>query len=197
MNIARMANGYSLLELLLVMGLATTMGAVAAGEVLSGMDSLRTVGAVRYMAARLQRTRMDAVSRGVNTAMRVTPLGVSYTFSIYADGNGDGVRSQDILNGVDKRLYPSEQINQQFPGIAFATLPGLPAVDTSSLPPGSDPIKLGTSNMASFTPLGSSTAGSLYVLGPHRAQYVIRIFGDTGKIRILKFNERARTWDGL
>jgi hypothetical protein len=51
--------------------------------------------------------------------------------------------------------------------------------------------------MVTFTPLGTATTGSLYVRGRHEAQYVVRVFGETGKTRLLKFNRRSGTWNPL
>jgi hypothetical protein len=129
--------------------------------------------------------------------MRFTRSSESYTYAIYADGNGDGVRSVDIERGIDTPIQFDEHLTDQFPGVEFGALPGLPAVDPSSPPPGEDPIRLGPSDMAVFTPLGTSTPGSLYVLGRNSTQYAIRVFGETGKTRILRFNVRTRAWEAL
>ncbi len=193
----RAAPGYAFVELLFVMGLAMTIAGIAAPGILAGLDDLKTLGGVRYISARLQRTRMEAVSRGVNVAIRFTATGASYSYSIYADGDGDGVRSEDIQRGIDEPLGRDERLPEQFPGVDFATLPGLPAVDMSSTAPGSDPLALGASNMVAFTPLGTSTPGSLYILGPRGTQYVVRVFAETGKTRILRFDAHARRWEGL
>ena len=64
-------------------------------------------------------------------------------------------------------------------------------------PPGADPVKLGASNILTFTAIGSSSSGSLYVLGRSGAQYVIRIFGDSGKTRVLKFDRQTHHWKPL
>ena len=51
--------------------------------------------------------------------------------------------------------------------------------------------------MVTFTPLGTATAGSLYVRGKHNVQSVVRIFGETGRTRLLKFTRGSRTWKPL
>jgi type II secretory pathway pseudopilin PulG len=190
------AAGFSLLELVFVVGLITTTAAAIVPSVATAVDTYRTVGAVRYVAARLQRTRMDAVTRGFNAAIRFTPTGTAVSFGVYADGNGDGVRSADIDRGIDRLLIGPERLGEQFAGVEFGTLPGLPGVEGSA-PPGADPIRIGSARMASFTPVGTSTSGSLYILGPRRAQFVVRLYGETGKTRILKFNARANAWEPL
>lgn len=188
--------GFTLLELVFAAGLVATVAVAAVPSTGRALDHYKTVGAVRYVAARLQQTRMDAVARGVNAAIRFTLTGTSYSFGVYADGNGDGVRSADIDRGVDPVLFGPERLGQQFSGVEFGALPGLPGVEGSSAP-GADPIRLGSARMASFTPLGTSTSGSLYILGPHRAQFVVRLYGETGKTRILRFNARTRSWEPL
>ena len=196
-RLLRHAGGYSLLELIFVVGLVITVLAITTPKILAGLDDLRTLGAVRYVSARLQRARMDALTRSVNTALRVTRSDDTFKFGVYVDGNGDGVRTRDILDGIDRPIQSDERLPDQFPGVDFGTLPLLPAADPSSAAPGSDPIRLGPSDLASFTPLGTSTSGSLYILGPGGSQYVVRLFGETGKTHLLKFNPRSREWEPL
>jgi hypothetical protein len=191
------ARGFTLLELLFAATLVVLLMAMSVAGVARELEQYRTVGAVRYVATRLQRARMDAVAHGANAAMRFTAAGPGYAYAVYGDGNGDGVRSADIENGVDPQLLPRERLSDQFPGVDFGALPRLPAVDGSSTPRGSDPVRLGSARMASFTPLGTSSSGSLYILGPHETQFVIRLYGETGKTRILRFNLTTRQWEPL
>jgi hypothetical protein len=190
------ARGFSVVELAFVLGVVATTCGIAIPQALATLDDMRTLGAVRYLSTRLHETRMEAVRRSKHTAIRFTLLEQRYVFRIYTDGNNNGIRSADIQSGVDPALRPPERLSDQFAQVDFGTLPGLPAVDPSSSPPGSDPIRVGTSRMVVFTALGTATPGSLYVKS-RRAQYVVRIFGETGKIRILRFNERTGKWTAL
>jgi hypothetical protein len=104
------------------------------------------------------------------------------------------VLSRDISDGVDRQVGPVESLNDQFPGVNFGARPGLPSVDPGSVPPGSDPIRFGSSDMAVFTASGTATPGSVYIRGRRDTQYVIRVFGDTGKVRILKYHPIPRSW---
>ena len=52
-------------------------------------------------------------------------------------------------------------------------------------PDGSNPVRLGGSNLLSFTPLGTATAGTVYVRGTG-LQLAIRIFGATGRTRVVR-----------
>ena len=188
-------NGYSLLELVFAVGVATTVAGATVPPLLRALDYYRTLGAVRYLSTRLQRARMEAVSRHATMAVRFARDGESYAYAVFADGNGDGVKSADIERGVDRRTTPDERLSDHFRGVTFDVLPGVPSVDPATAGPMADPIRLGAADSVSFTPLGTATAGSLYVLGGHEHQYAITIFGETGKTRIMKFNGRKSIWE--
>ena len=110
---------------------------------------------------------------------------------------GDGVRTKEITSGVDRPAGAEEGLPVHFSGVDFGALPGLPPVDSGSAPPGDDPVRLGSSNLASFSASGTATSGSLYIRGRRNAQYVVRIYGDTGKVRVLKFDQPTKKWKPL
>jgi prepilin-type N-terminal cleavage/methylation domain-containing protein len=191
------SKGFTLVELLFATGLMAVLAATAVPQLLSALDEWRTIGAVRYLSSRLYQARMEAAVQNADTAIRFVRSGSTYEYFTVADGNRNGVRAPDILAGVDRVVHPRERLADKFPGVNFGALPGLPPVDPSGTPPGMDPIRLGTSDMVTFTPLGSSTPGSLYVRGRGRVQYVLRVFAETGKIRILRFYPGTSTWKAL
>jgi len=186
------SHGYSLAELVFVCGLVATLSGIAIPELLTAMDDYRTAGAARYLSTRLHQARMEAVKRSADVALRFVASSEGFTCTVYVDGNRNGVRTHDISAGIDWPLSPVERMSNQFPGIDFGLLPGLPSIDGGP-PPGSDPIKLGSSNLLSFSAAGTSSSGSVYIRG-HNAQYVVRVFGETGKIRLLKFLARTQQW---
>ena len=189
---------FSYIEVLFVAGIAATVGGAAVPQILATLEDSRSIAAARYLATRLQRTRLEAIAANASTAFRVTQTADgTYGFSVYADGNRNGVLSRDIQSGADRAIQAVERLADHFAGVDFGVIPDVPAADSSSSPPGSDPVRLGSSDMATFTPTGTATAGSLYILGRRQTQYVVRIFGETGKTRILKFNLRTRQWTPL
>jgi type II secretory pathway pseudopilin PulG len=187
--------GYSLLELVFAAGIVVTVSGMAAPGLLSGLDDLRAAGAARYISARMQRARMDAVMRSVEVAIQFTQTGSGYTYAAYRDGNYNGVRTRDIQTGADPPVGSAERLPDHFSAVDFGVEAGLPAVDGGA-PPSGDPIKLGASNLASFSSNGTATSGSVYIRGRH-SQYVVRLFGATGKVRILKFDRAGNQWKPL
>ena len=157
------------------------------------MDEYRTLGAARYLSSQFHRTRAEAVARSANTAVRFEPSGNSFTFSTYVDGNRNGVSVRDIGDGIDRRLASATSLKEQFSGVDFGTTPDLPSPDGTPLD-GADPIRFGVSHMATFTAHGTATPGSVYIRGSQGTQYVLRVFGDTGKTHLLKFDRRRRQW---
>ena len=191
------AHGYSLIELMAAMAIGVTVGAAAVPEYLNALDNQRANGAVHHIAARLARARMDAVTRSASVALLFAPAGASYSYAVYVDGNRNGVLARDIQRGIDRLIAPAERLADQFSGVDFGALPGLPPVDPGGTAPGSDPIRLGSANMASFSSSGTSSSGTVYLRSRRDAQYAVRIFGETGKTRIMKYDARTRLWKQL
>ena len=189
--------GYSLIELTIVVGLVATLSAITVPPLLTNLDDFRTAGAVRHMSARLQAARMEAVLRSADVALRFTATPGGYTYAVFQDGNGNGVRTRDIQRGTDRQIQAPERLPDQFTGVDFGALPGLPPIDPAGSPPGDDPIRLGSSDILTFSALGTSSSGSLYIRGQRTAQYAIRILGETGKTRLLKFDSSAQQWKPL
>ena len=156
---------FSFIEILFVLGTAATVSAVAVPETLATIDDSRTAAAARYVSTRLQRARMEAVTRSQSAALRFTLQSDHYDFATYVDTNHNGVLSTDIQSGIDRLVQPVDRLGNHFPGVEFGAIPDLPAVDSTSSAPGSDPIRLGSSDMVTFTPTGTATSGSLYIRG--------------------------------
>lgn len=193
----RRQRGFTVIDVLLTVGLMATLGAITVPPVLRALNDIRTLAAVRYLSACLHRARMTAVARSVDTALRFSEDDGSYEYAVYVDGNGNGLRSREIDDGIDREIIPRQRLGDHFRGVDFGTVPDLPAVDLGGTIPGSDPVRIGSSDLLTFTPLGTASAGSLYVRGPGDAQYVVRVLGETGRIRILKFDARLREWKSL
>jgi hypothetical protein len=196
MVVRRSTRGYSVIELTFVSGLIATLSGVAVPQMLAAIDEYRAAGAVRYLTTRLARARMEAIVRSAEVAVRFFQEADDCSYAVYVDGNGDGVRTTDIQAGIDPLLVPAEHLDDNFAGVVFEVPRGLPPVDSGPSTDG-DPLKLGVSNLLSFSSLGTSSSGSVYVRGRRGAQYVVRAYGQTGKVRALKYDSRNRRWTPL
>src|SRR5689334_8866360 len=189
--------GYSIVELAFVTALVCTLCGIAIPHMLVGIDEFRTAGAARYVSTLLQHARMEAVKRSAEVALQITAGAGGYQIAMYVDGNRNGVLARDVQRGVDRPLVRPTRLPDNFAGVDFGAVPGLPPVDAGGTPPGTDPIRLGSSSFAAFTAIGTSTTGSLYIAGARGSQYVVRIYGQTGKTRILKFSTQTGKWAPL
>ena len=59
---------------------------------------------------------------------------------------------------------------------------------------GEDPLRIGNTALLAFSPLGSSTSGTMYIAGHRGPQMAIRVFGGTGRVRVLTFDAQTRQW---
>jgi hypothetical protein len=122
--------------------------------------------------------------RSTHVALRFEERPSGITFRMFADGNRNGVLTIDISSGIDAPLDAPVSLGDLFPGASIA----------ASEPAGSDPLRLGVSNLLSCTPLGTCTPGSVFVRGRDGSQFAVRVLGQTGRARVQRFNARNGTW---
>lgn len=185
--------GYTILELLFVVATTLVLTAIAVPLWSGATDHARAMAAARYVAGALARLRVEAVKRSTTAAARFTQDGARYTVGYYMDGDGNGVRAADIARGIDERIGPDDRLADQFAGVEFGIHADVLDPD-SSLPLSGDPIRLGRSDILSFTALGSSTSGTVYVAGRGRQQFAVRVLGATGRTRVLYYRFDTRAW---
>jgi prepilin-type N-terminal cleavage/methylation domain-containing protein len=176
--------GYTLIEMLFVAALIAILSAIAVPSSLTAVDRARASAAARYLASRMAMARSHAVMRSANVAIRFDESGADITFQMFVDGNRNGVRARDIAARVDRPLDEPTRLSDLFPGVAIAV----------SGEAGSDPLRIGSSNLLSFAPLGTATSGSIYVRGRDGSQFAIRILGATGRVRVQRYVFGTGAW---
>ncbi len=189
-----MSRAYSLVELLVVLALALLICGASAPALLAARDDLRADGAVDFLVSQLRQVRMEALRMNAQVAIRFEASADDYLLACYVDGNGNGVRSAEIATGVDRLLRPRESLDQQFPGVRFGFDSDVYDLDGASSTENPNPIRLGTSRMLSFSPAGTSSSGSVYVMGRGHRQLAVRVLGGTGRIRSFLYNFGTREW---
>ncbi|MBM3770616.1 MAG: hypothetical protein FJW27_04865 [Acidimicrobiia bacterium] len=191
-DLTRRSSGFSLLELLFIVGVVATVGAVAVPHLLGAAARYRTLGAARHVAATLQKARVLAVSRGANVGVRFVMDDDRFRFAMHVDANRNGLSTRDIEEGTDPQIGGRDGL-EEFGGARFGLWPGLLSPD-GAMTHSDDPIRVGTERLVSFTPNGTASPGSLYIRGAGGQQYVVRIYGDTGKTQVLRYASSQRLW---
>jgi hypothetical protein len=184
--------GASLLEVMFGVALAATMTGMAIPAANGAIDEMRTATAARYVAARIGAVRLEAVRRSTAIALRFQAVDGDYMFAPISDGNGNGVRSAEIRQGVDRPLAPFERLRDTFPDVKFELMPNVPDADGQS-GTGQDGVRIGSAQILTMSFDGTATSGTLYIRG-RRGQYAIRVLGATGRTRMLQFQPWDRTW---
>ena len=126
--------------------------------------------------------RTYAVTRSANVALRFNRTGSDATFQMFVDGNGNGVRNADIASGIDVPLDQPVALSDLFSDVTIASGDG------------NSPIRIGNTNLLSFTPLGTATPGSIFVRGRDGLQLALRVFGATGRTRLLRYDPQSDDW---
>jgi type II secretory pathway pseudopilin PulG len=190
----RTCAGFSLGEVLMACAVVGTILAIATPRLLGFQDAARGAAAARRVANRLHGARMEALKRSAHVAVAFFQGPTEIEYAAYLDANGNGVRGSEIADGIDQNLSARERLGDLFPGAVFGVVEGTPSIDGTGPLTGGDPIRVGRSALVSFSPLGGATPGTIYIRGPDRQQWAIRITGATGRVRVFVFDAAARKW---
>lgn len=188
------SSGVALIDLIFACALIAVLAAIAIPSVQASRDRDATRLAARHLANKLQLLRVEAVRRNRVVAMRFDPDDLG-RYGAYVDGDGDGVLQADIDGNIDRPLEAISHLAYFFSTVALRVAIPLPLPeDGGMLAADSDPIRIGNTNLISFSPLGSSTSGTLYLAGSNGSQMCVRLLGTTGRIRVLWFDRASATW---
>lgn len=196
----RQAAGYTLVDLVVTLAVLALGATLAAPPLLRASSGLVTRLAAQEIAVTLAHARAYAIrhSTKVGLKFRVAADG-SVTWALYRDGDSDGVRTADIDSGVDPRLTPVRSLvhfgrtaRLGFPDGAAPSDPSDPRRRLERL---DDPIRFNRSDIASFSPLGGATPGSVYVTDGEHHLYVVRLNNRTSRAHLLRWNAGERRWE--
>jgi hypothetical protein len=189
------ARGAALIDIIVATTLSVTLAAIAVPVVGGTLERERVVVGAQYLAGQLQRARLESLKRARAVAVRLEIVDDRTRFQLFADGNGNGVLQRDIDRNIDTPLAPAEWLDDQVREICLRLNQDVTEIPGSTtIGPGDDPLRIGSTSLLSFTPVGSATSGTLYVAAPRGPQMAIRVFGATGRIRVLMFDARMRQW---
>ena len=189
------ANGAALIDIVVATSLIVVMTAIAVPVIGGTLERERTIVGARYLAGQLLRARLESLKRARAVAVRLEVVGDRTKLRLFADGNGNGVLQRDIDRGTDPALTPLAWLDDQARDISLRVNQAI--TDVASRDPiaaGEDPLRIGNTALLTFSPLGSATSGTLYVAAHRGPQIAIRVFGATGRVRVLMFDSRTREW---
>ncbi|MEP6769129.1 MAG: GspH/FimT family pseudopilin [Acidobacteriota bacterium] len=194
LSYAAAPGGFSIVELLLAMVVAATVMGLAAPGLANLQSSISVRSAAGEVGTAFYRARSLAISRNRYVGLKFVRNGDRYEWTVYADGNGNGVRTADIGRGIDR---PVARFTWTHGDVHPSILQGIPVPDPDGsgfLDRADDPIRFNGSDICSFSPIGECTPGSVYLADGRDRMAVLRVYGRTGKMRTLYYRRGERTW---
>jgi prepilin-type N-terminal cleavage/methylation domain-containing protein len=190
--------GFTLIELVVVLAVLTSLLTLGVPPLLRTSDDLRLRMAAGEIVGVFRSSRSFAQRYGANVAVKFnTEKNGVVTFALYRDGNGNGVLTKDIASGKDRLLMPPQSLKFLGRDVGFGFPPGPAPRDPGTGKPMDrldDPIRFNDSNLASFSPLGTATPGSVYLRNGSGHLMVVRVLDRTGKVSLLSYDARTQKW---
>ncbi len=183
--------GASVVDVLITVALVATVMTVGAPGVMGARDAQDGRQAANYLAGQFRAARQHAVMTGRHTGFVFDLVGDGWVFRRCIDTDGDGLLRADVLAAVDTCAGDAHTIGAWFPRTAIgraATVPDLSGQFTGAV------VAFGASGIASFSPLGSSSSGSVTLMTHGGRHYAVRIAGVTGRIRIVRYAPETQRW---
>lgn len=177
--------GYSLVELLVAIAAIGVIAAVTLPSI-GEMNRKRELrAATAELRSIFREVRSSAITKGHNAAVKFALVDDEWQYGIFEDGDGDGVRNDDIASGKDPNVVPFRRVF----GTQGHVRIGLPArpvrdPDRGVVMPEDSPVRFNRSTLCSFSPMGGGTSGSIYLTEGTRAA-VVRMYGPTARLRLL------------
>jgi len=184
-----------LVDVVISLAILVIVAAAAVPTLANGLGDQQTRQAARHLAGRLHRARFEALRVNAHVAVVFGDAADGWPLVIARDGNGNGVRRLEVEEGIDPMIAGADRIGTHWSGVSFSVVRSVPGIDGgAALGAGEDPVRVGTSDLVSFSPLGTATSGTMYLAADGGAQFAVRVMGVTGRVRVLRFDRVVGQW---
>jgi Tfp pilus assembly protein FimT len=157
----------------------------------------RCAAAARLMVGTFRKLRSESVAFRRYRGVYFYRLNGDWVWSVVEDSNGNGLRTSEIRSGVDAVLEGPFRLQDR----VATVYPGFPFDAVRQIPPNSgwlsdldDPVKFGRSDIVSFSPLGRSSSGTLYLTDGNERLYAVVLYGPSTRIRVWRYRRSDRRW---
>ena len=181
-------SGYTITELLTVIAIIGMFIAIAIPSWLTLQRHAAVHAAAEELQSVFHGARMQAIASGRNVGVRFIQSGTKWTYALYDDRNGNGIKPAEIKSGVDKMIAPPRRVlnTVRFASIA-APAKTIIDPDGDKLKPGDSPVQFGPSAICSFSPLGTATPGTIYLTDSQGEIWCARVYGTSAEVRLLRY----------
>jgi prepilin-type N-terminal cleavage/methylation domain-containing protein len=195
-SFVRSSGGFSLLELVTVVAIIGLIVAVSLPSFRYLSERSAVAAAAAELRSIVREARSHAIVHGRNTAVRFELHDGEWLYSIYVDGDYDGVRTDDIAKGIDRRIAGPRAVLPHASNVKIGLPPRrLPDPDGKGwIEAGASPVRFSVSRLCSFSPRGSGTGGTVFLTDGKSMAAAVRVYGPTGRVRVERFREVTGRW---
>jgi len=184
----------SLVEGTAALALIAVMTAGGASVLAPALRSFRLNAAARDVSLALHRARAEAIARG--RAVGIPFAARPGSWRLHEDGGMPGISAAETASEVDPPLSPRIALASLHPGIRFGfpegrPIPRIPPA-TGTIDP-DDPIALGSSDIFSASPAGTTSSGSIFLTDGRDLRALV-VHGPTGRLRMWSHDARTGRW---
>jgi type II secretory pathway pseudopilin PulG len=192
------ATGTTLLEAAVYILLASLVAAAVLPALANARASALAAAGARQLAVSLHALRWKAVAQGRAHGFHFTRDATGWCWYEVRDGNGNGLRTDEIADGTDPTLSGPQRLEHAAAGVVLGfpdagPVPRIPPAD-GWIDDLDDPVRIGGAKLLSFSPLGSSSTGTLYVTDGRLRLYAIVVYGRTARIRVWRYLVTRGRW---
>jgi Tfp pilus assembly protein FimT len=184
----RAEKGHSFAEMAMVMALLGIIAGIGIPKCWESVQEYRLRGASLYMRGLLRQVRAQAAARNVYMGVVFDEEEGQPALSIHVDGNHNGIRRAEVRSGIDKKIRGPWRLSDVFPGVRYGSPP------VGAAPPFPE-LRIGRSKIVSFSPIGTSTSGTLFLSNGRGSVHAVIVLGATGRVRTARF--RGGRWEIL
>lgn len=194
------ARGATLAEALVVATLAALVlaGAAVAARRQIASETVSATGSA--LAGEVRALRARAIATGVAQGMVLRRSSATgWQVSLVEDGDGDGIRSEDLARGIDRVREGPADFATRYGGACPGFHPSLS--ELSSPPPVSqrlglldDPIRFGRSDTITCNSRGVLNSGTLYLTDGAVHQGAVVVYGSTARVRRWDYDFALERW---
>lgn len=138
-----------------------------------------------HLAMQIEGARAAAVSRRRAHGIRFEP-GIEASWSLVVDGDGDGIRSTDLRDGVDRVTQDPAAASPRDPAIRLGLHEGVPPIPGSVRP--TDGLPLPPTGLLAASAAGTLSTGTVYLCHRSGACVAVRVYGPGGRIGLWQFD---------
>ena len=177
---------------MILLGVMAAILHVVAPEWVGWRQRQRVEGAADELAMLVTALRVRSAGAGVAYGVRFRADPPHLEWDVLRDGDGDGIRSDDVRRGVDPIVAGPHVLSRKYRGVTVGLPPGLRPPTGGVLP--TDGVAFGRADILSVHPQGTTSSGSIYLCDARGRCAAVRLHGVSGRIAVWERAPERSAW---